>query len=93
MELVGEQGRIVLEEAFLPSSPPVIQIQRGTSTGGLADRGLEEIAVPPRDQYVAQVEDFCASVQAGKLLAPAEDGVANMRVLEAALNAAKSRRQ
>ncbi len=91
-ELVGEQGRIILEEAFLPSGPPVIQIQRGTATGGLAAAGLEEIAVPEWNQYVAQVEDFCASIQAGQLVAPAEDGVANMRVLEAALEDARRRR-
>ncbi|HVJ67653.1 MAG TPA: hypothetical protein VM510_06710, partial [Caulifigura sp.] len=91
-ELVGEKGRIVLEEAFLPSGPPILQVQRGTSTGGLNDRGLEQILIPQQDQYVSQVEDFCASIEAGKLLAPAEDGVANMRVLESALNDAKRRR-
>ncbi len=92
VELVGEKGRIMLDEAFLPSATPAIQIQRGTTTGGLADRGVEEILVPPQDQYVAQVDDFCRSIEAGRLLAPAEDGVANMRVLEIALNDAKRRR-
>ena len=91
-ELVGETGRIILEEAFLPSGPPVLQLQRGTSTGGLADTGLEQIPIPQVDQYVCQVEDFCASIQAGRLLPPGEDGVANMRVLETALNDAKRRR-
>jgi predicted dehydrogenase len=93
LELVGEKGRIVLEEAFLPSATPIIHIERGTATGGLAERGLEAIPVPAQDQYVAQVDDFCASIKAGRLLAPAEDGVANMRVLEAALNDAKRRRR
>lgn len=92
VELVGEKGRIMLDEAFLPSATPAIQIQRGTATGGLADRGVEEILVLPQDQYVAQVEDFCRSVEAGRLLSPAENGVANMRVLETALNDARRRR-
>jgi len=93
LELVGEKGRIVLEEAFLPTDHSVIHVERGTDTGGLAERGLQPISVPAQDQYVAQVEDFCASIQAGKLLPPGEDGVANMRVLEAALNDAKGRRR
>jgi predicted dehydrogenase len=92
VELVGEKGRMMLDDAFLPNGPPVIQIQRGTSTGGLADVGLEQILIPSIDQYACQVDDFCASVQAGRLLAPAETGVANMRVLETALSDARSRR-
>jgi len=86
LELVGEQGRMILEEAFLPEGPPVLQIQRSTS-----GRELERIEFPPANQYVEQVNDFCNSIAAGKLLAPAEDGVANMRVLEQALRNAKSR--
>jgi hypothetical protein len=44
------------------------------------------------NQYAEQVTDFCKSIAAGKLLAPAEDGVANMRVLEAALAVATASR-
>jgi predicted dehydrogenase len=86
LELVGEKGRMILDEAFLPEGPPTIQIQRSTS-----DRKIEQIDFPPVDQYVEQVNDFCASIAAGKLLAPAEDGIANMRVLERALGDAKGR--
>jgi D-xylose 1-dehydrogenase (NADP+, D-xylono-1,5-lactone-forming) len=86
-ELVGEKGRIILEEAFLPSSPPAIQLWRGTAP----DVQPEVIATANVNQYVAQVEDFCASIEAGRLLAPAEDGVANMKVLQTALADARSR--
>jgi predicted dehydrogenase len=41
------------------------------------------------DEYAEQVTDFCASIAAGRLLPPAEDGLANMRVLETALEQAK----
>jgi predicted dehydrogenase len=85
LELVGEKGRIVLEEAFQPENPPVLRIQRAT-TGP-----MDEVAMPAVDHYVEQVTDFCASIAAGKLLAPAEDGLANMRVLEEAFNDAKAR--
>ncbi len=70
----------------------MLQIQRGTATGGLSDRGLEPISFPTVDQYACQVDDFCASIQAGRLQAPAENGVANMKVLEAALQNARIRR-
>jgi hypothetical protein len=38
---------------------------------------------------VEQVNDFCASIVAGRLQAPAEDGLGNMRVLETALESAR----
>jgi predicted dehydrogenase len=91
VELVGEKGRIVLEEAFLPMAPPVLQIQRATTTGKLQEDGLEQIAIEPLNQYAEEINDFCASIKAGKLLEGAEDGVANMRVLEAVLKDAKSK--
>jgi D-xylose 1-dehydrogenase (NADP+, D-xylono-1,5-lactone-forming) len=86
LELVGEQGRMFLDEAFLPQSPPRLEIQR------TVDGPAETVSFPVVDQYVEQVNDFCVSIAAGKLLAPAEDGVANMRVLERALADARSRR-
>ena len=79
------EARGLVRKTRLPP-PASVQVYESTPWG------LEAIPVPAQDQYVAQVEDFCASIKAGRLLAPAEDGVANMRVLEAALKDAKRRR-
>jgi predicted dehydrogenase len=86
LELVGEKGRMILDEAFAPEKPPYLELQK-TLTGD-----PERIEMPAVNQYAEQVNDFCASIQAGKLLPPAEDGVANMRVLERILTDAKGRR-
>lgn len=54
-----------------------------------ADGKCEPLAVAPADQYAEQIDAFCRSVVAGKLEPPAEDGLANMRVVEAARAAAR----
>jgi len=74
IEIVGTRGAIELPDGVLPT-PVGRMIVRGDS----APRALEL----PGDQYAEEVKAFAASVAAGRLLAPAEDGVANMRVLHA----------
>jgi predicted dehydrogenase len=85
VELVGTRGSIVLPDAFLPPSEAKLLLRRGMQP----DSNTEVISIPAANQYAEQVTDFCASIAAGRLLAPAEDGVANMRVLETALTQAK----
>ncbi|MFG0334202.1 MAG: Gfo/Idh/MocA family protein [Maioricimonas sp. JB049] len=80
-ELVGDAGRIVLPDAFQPGDESVILLQRSTQRGA----PLEEVPVPPANQYACQVAAFCDSIAAGRRLEPAEDGLANMRVLERVL--------
>jgi predicted dehydrogenase len=48
----------------------------------------ERIDIEPGDQYAAEVDAFCASIEAGHLIAPAEDGLLNMRALDDARAAA-----
>lgn len=87
VELVGTRGTIVLPDCFLPPPEAKLLVRKGPKSEDKA----ETITFPVANQYAEQVTDFCASIAAGKLLAPAEDGVANMRVLEAALKQAKQR--
>lgn len=87
-ELVGEKGRILLEDAFVPPDNSVIKIKRNCDK----ETPWEQIAVPVANQYAEQVNDFCRSIVAGKLVEPGEDGLANMQVLEQALATAASRR-
>ena len=42
------------------------------------------------DQYAEMVDVFAASVAAGGLVEPAEDGLAQMKVLDAILESARS---
>jgi predicted dehydrogenase len=88
VELVGSKGAIILPDAFLPTLAAKLLVRRGTSPETTA----EPMISPEANQYAEQVTDFCASIAAGKLLAPAEDGVANMRVLETALAQARASR-
>jgi xylose dehydrogenase (NAD/NADP) len=75
-ELVGTKGIIEVPLAYLPGESPTIVVHRGGST--------ETIATVPANQYTRMVDHFGAAVRSGdSLAAPAEDGVANMRVLDA----------
>jgi predicted dehydrogenase len=88
VELVGTRGTIVLPNAFLPAEEAPLLVRRGTA----GDAPVETIVFPRANQYVEQVTDFCASIEAGRLQAPAEDGLANMKVCETALQLAREGR-
>jgi predicted dehydrogenase len=86
VELVGTKGTITLPDAFLPPPEARLLVRKGTSP----EHRAETVTFPNANQYVEQVNDFCASIEAGWLLAPAEDGLHNMRVLETALRMSKA---
>ena len=82
-EISGFGGSILVEKAFQPERlPSDITIVRGN------DRQTEQIA--GTDQYGVEADHFVRSVRAGKLLAPAEDGVAQARALEALYRSAET---
>jgi predicted dehydrogenase len=85
VELVGTRGMITLPNAFLPPPEARMFIRREMTSR----EPPETITFPTVSPYAEQVTDFCASIAARRLLPPAEDGLANMRVLEAALDQAK----
>jgi len=85
VELVCSKGTIVLPDAFLPPPEARLVVKRGTAP----DAPAETLILPAANQYAAQVTDFCASIAAGRLLEPAENGLANMLVLETALQSAR----
>jgi xylose dehydrogenase (NAD/NADP) len=81
-EIVGSLGRIVVPRAFRPDEDPgVIEI-----TDAEAKRTEE---VPAANQYALEADHFAASARVGHLLAPAEDGVEQARVIEALYAAAE----
>jgi D-xylose 1-dehydrogenase (NADP+, D-xylono-1,5-lactone-forming) len=86
VELVGTKGTITLPDCFLPPARAELKVRKGTEPTDLA----QTIQFAEANQYVEQVRDFVASIAAGQLLDPAESGVANMRVLETALQQAKT---
>jgi predicted dehydrogenase len=75
--LEGSEGTLRVEKAYRPDDDPGrIHIAR-TNTEPV----LEE--TPPANQFASEVDHFARSIQAGKLLPPAEDGVAQARAIEA----------
>jgi D-xylose 1-dehydrogenase (NADP+, D-xylono-1,5-lactone-forming) len=74
-ELVGTEGIIEVPDAYLPPERPVARL-----TG---PEGAKELSFDGRDQYAAMVDAFAAAVAGGALVAPAEDGLIQMRVLDA----------
>jgi len=86
-EFVGDGGRIVLEKPFQPFLDHNIHLWRGTDR----DTAAELIETSDVDQWACQLSDFCRSIRAGELLAPAENGLQNMKIMEQVLETAKSR--
>jgi len=85
-EFVGDGGRILVEKPFQPFMDANIHLWKSTDR----DEPEEIIECGDKDQWAAQVEHFCASIHAGKLLAPAESGLNNMRILETVLKTARA---
>ena len=82
-EMTGFSGSIIVEKAYQPERLPAeITIVRGS------DRQTEQIA--GADQYGLEADHFARSVRAGRLLAPAEDGLAQARALEALYRSAET---
>lgn len=80
IEIVGTAGAIELPEGVLPSPETELILRHGEA--------VDTIRFPASNQYVGEIECFCASVAAGRLLDPAEDGLANMQVIDAVRRAA-----
>ena len=91
-ELVGSRGVIDVPDAYLP--PGQAQPTRSLRTiGSSSDSGAAADKVRPLefetiDQYAAMVDAFAASVASGRLIEPAEDGLAQMVVLDQAQDGA-----
>jgi predicted dehydrogenase len=83
-EITGFKGSIVVEPAFQPNPGPTqIQVNLGDN------RRTVDVAAGI-DQYGAEADHFVRSVRAGRLLAPAEDGRAQARVIEALYRSAET---
>ncbi|HEY3058827.1 MAG TPA: Gfo/Idh/MocA family oxidoreductase [Chloroflexota bacterium] len=82
-EIVGTEGRIVVDRAFRPDARPGrIHVLRGQ------EQRTEEVA--PADQFALEADHFARSIRAGRVLDPAENGVAQARVIEALYASAES---
>lgn len=79
IELVGTRGSLEFPNGVLPTPETELIYCHAA--------GVETIRFAAADQYAGQIECFCASIAAGRLLPPAEDGLANMRVVDAVLGA------
>ena len=82
-EIVGSSGSIVVPNAYLPPETPIAQFY--DTEGKL----VEEVTYSGRNQYACMVDAFAESVYAGKLVAPAEDGLGQMIALDRVLTACK----
>jgi predicted dehydrogenase len=74
LELVGTKGAIELPDGVLPGVTSALVVRR--------DDGRETLPFGQSQQYTEQVKVFCASIEQGTLVQPAEDGLANMQALD-----------
>jgi predicted dehydrogenase len=85
-ELVGTHGVIEVPDAYLPpaagSSIARLRLTGSSPGSGAAPDEVRTLEFAPMDQYAAMVDAFASSVAAGALVDPAEDGLAQMIVLD-----------
>jgi D-xylose 1-dehydrogenase (NADP+, D-xylono-1,5-lactone-forming) len=93
-ELVGTKGVIEVPDAYLPptEASPIARLRTigSASDADSASDLIKDLKFDPRNQYAAMVDAFADSVASGRLVDPAEDGLAQMRVLDAILAVARS---
>jgi D-xylose 1-dehydrogenase (NADP+, D-xylono-1,5-lactone-forming) len=85
-ELVGTQGVIEVPDAYLPPATGKA-LARLRTIGAVSDAGagadqVETLEFDQADQYAAMVDAFAQTTKAGRLIDPAEDGLAQMAVLD-----------
>ena len=83
-EVSGPNGSVRVDRAFTPGDTDV--------TVRVATGNTQEEVIAGTNQYAREIDHFVRSVRAGRLLAPAEDGVANTRVIEALYRSAQEGR-
>ena len=85
-ELVGTSGSVRVPDAYLPPErPSAIRLGAGGDVVGVAP---EPLSFEGTNQYACMVDAFARAVASGSLESPAEDGVAQMRTLDAIQEAA-----
>jgi predicted dehydrogenase len=85
-ELVGTRGVVDVPDAYLPpsSGKPAARLRTiaSASDADAAADHVQALEFEAFNQYAAMVDAFAQSVNAGELLDPAEDGLAQMEVLD-----------
>lgn len=79
-EIVGTKGSIEFPDGVLPPEEATLVIRTNDES--------ETLQLPAADQYAEMLDCFARSIAAGRLEPPAEDGLANMQVVEAVKTAA-----
>ncbi len=90
VHFVGTKGRIEIEIPFNapPDRPTRLWVDEN---GDLAGSGIRTEEFPTADQYTMQGDAFSKAIlEGGKVPVPLEQGIANMRVIEAIFRSAKA---
>jgi len=92
-ELVGTKGVIDVPDAYLPpgAGKPVARwrmVGSACDSGSGADR-IETLEFEAADQYAAMIDAFAQSVRTGKLVGLAENGLAQLQILDQLRTAAR----
>ena len=80
----GPLGTLHVERAFRPDDDPATIVVTRPDQPVLVEQ------IPAAHQFALEIDHFAESVAAGRLLAPAEDGVAQARVIEALYASARN---
>jgi predicted dehydrogenase len=89
VHLIGTEGRLLVEVPFNIPPDRATRLLLGSGGRPPIDLDIEVITIPPADQYTVQAERFAEAVlEDVPVPIPAENGIANLRVIEAVLASA-----
>lgn len=95
VELVGEEGTILLPDAFLPPGPPAVIVSTGSISGSVAAGGItpkqtQTHRFPATHAHTAEYVGLCAYLDSGAPLPIAPDeGVRDMAVIDSLYESAR----
>ncbi len=91
-EVVGTHGVIEVPDAYLPPEKPIARLRTRVGENSLEPDQEQTLTFDGRNQYAAMVDAFHEAIAKGRLEGPSEDGLAQMKALDAVLASARSKR-
>ncbi|HEU5119077.1 MAG TPA: Gfo/Idh/MocA family oxidoreductase, partial [Isosphaeraceae bacterium] len=91
-EVVGTHGVIEVPDAYLPPEKPIARLRTRVGENSLEPDREQTLSFDGRNQYAAMVDAFHEAVKNGRVESPSEDGLNQMKTLDAVLASARKGR-
>lgn len=89
-EVVGTHGVIEVPDAYVPPQKPTARLRTRSGENSLEADREQTLTFDGRNQYACMVDAFHQAISQGRLEPPSEDGLAQMKALDAILASARN---